>query len=66
MKNEKDIPILACKYRIKGYGHILDFVQSIGKIAQEEDVCALLFFILSPELITFLTYSPTASPGGYL
>lgn len=37
-RNEKDMPILACKYRIKGYDRILNFVQSVGKIAQEEDV----------------------------
>ncbi|KLO14239.1 hypothetical protein SCHPADRAFT_939656 [Schizopora paradoxa] len=35
--NDKNLPILACKYRIKGYDHILNFVQSVGKIAQEED-----------------------------
>lgn len=44
-RNEKDMPILACKYRIKGYNHILNFVQSVGKIAQEEDVSTILYIM---------------------
>jgi len=51
--NDAAIERLSCKFRFKKYGLMMDFVQSIGRIAEEEKVCLTVMLISKSGILTY-------------